>query len=66
MKEWKQEIVAMEKGRPKFCALILQYLSGESLEKVKQSDYWAKIKQQTNPAMLWDVIESTNKISTIS
>ncbi len=50
----------------KLYALILQYLSNESLEEVKHSDDWDTIEQETDPAMLWDVIESTHKINTIS
>ncbi len=66
MKEWRKEIKAMEKDRRKLYALILQYLSDESLEEVKHSDDWETIEQETDPAILWDVIESTHKINTIS
>ncbi len=66
MKEYRKEVKAMEKDRPKLYALILQYLSDESLEEVKRSDDWDTIEQETDPAMLWDVIESTHKINTIS
>jgi hypothetical protein len=38
MKEYRKEIKAMEKDRPKLYALILQYLSEESLEEVKLSE----------------------------
>jgi hypothetical protein len=66
IKEYRKEVKAMEKDRPKLYALILQYLSDESLEEVKRSDDWDTIEQETDPAMLWDVIESTHKINTIS
>jgi hypothetical protein len=66
MKEWRKEIEGMEKDHPKLYALILQYLSDESLEEVKRSDDWDTIEQETDPAMLWDIIESTHKINMIS
>jgi hypothetical protein len=66
MKEWRKEIKAMEKDRPKLYALILLYISDKSLEEVKHSDDWDPIKQETDPAMLWDIIESTHKMNTIS
>jgi hypothetical protein len=66
MKEYRKEVKELEKDRPKLYALILQYLSDESLEEVKHSDDWDTIEQETDPAMLWDVIESTHKINTIS
>ncbi len=56
----------MEKDCSKLYVLILQYLSGESLEEVKCSDDWDTIEQEMDPAMLWDVIESTHKINMIS
>jgi hypothetical protein len=66
MKEWRKEIKPMEKDHPKLYALILQYLSDKSLEEIKCSDDWDNIEQETDPAMLWDVIESTHKINKIS
>jgi hypothetical protein len=66
MKEFRKESKAMEKDCPKLYALILQYLSEESLEEIKRSDDWDTIEQETDPAMLWDIIESTHKINTIS
>ncbi len=55
----------MEKDHPKLYALILQYLSEESLEEVKRSDDWDTNEQETDTAMLWDVIESTKKINMV-
>jgi hypothetical protein len=66
MKEYRNKVKELEKDRPKLYALILQYLSDESLKEVKRSDDWDTIKQETDPAMLWDVIKSTHKINTIS
>ncbi len=66
MKEYRKKIKAMEKDRPKLYALILQYLSEESIEEVKRSDDWDTIEQETDPAMFWDVIENTHKINTVT
>jgi hypothetical protein len=35
-------------------------------DRVKCSNDWDTIKQETDPAMLWDIIESMHKINTIS
>jgi hypothetical protein len=66
MKEYRKEIKAMEKDRPKLYALILQYLSDESLEEVKREDGWDDVEEATDPEGLWTFVEKTHKVNTIS
>ena len=47
-------------------ALILQYLSDESLEAVKRQDNWDVIKRTTDAKGLWRLIQETHKVNSIS
>jgi hypothetical protein len=51
----------MECDRPKLQLLILQYLSNESVEEVKQSNVWDAIEQKNDPTMPHDVIKGPIK-----
>ncbi len=66
MKEYRKEIKAMEKDRPKLYALILQYLSEESLEEIKREDGRDDVEEATDPEGLWVYVEKTHKVNTIS
>jgi hypothetical protein len=66
MKEWRKEKVTMRCDRPKLFALMLQYLSKESLEVVKWDENWDMIDQTSDPEVLWQVIEEKHKVYTIS
>lgn len=46
----------MRNERPKLYALILQYLSDESLEEIKRSDKFEKIDEETDPLGLWQTM----------
>jgi hypothetical protein len=61
MEEYRKEIKAMEKDRPKLYALILQYLSEESLEEVKREEGWDDVEEATDPEGLWVYIKKTHK-----
>jgi hypothetical protein len=65
-KEYHKEIKAMEKDWPKLYALILQYLSEESLEEVKREDGWDEVEEDTDPEGLRIFIEKTHKVNTVS
>ena len=66
MKEYRKEIMKMRNERPKLYALILQYLSDESLEEIKRSDKFEKIDEETDPLNLWLLVEETHKVTSIS
>ena len=56
----------MKNNRLKLYALLLQYLFDESLDKVKRSDKFEKVHQDTDPEGLWHIIEETHKVNTVS
>ena len=66
MKEYRKELMRMRNERPKLYALILQYLSDESLEEIKRSDKFEAIDEETDPLGLWLLVEETHKVNTIS
>jgi hypothetical protein len=66
MKEWQKEKVIMHRDRPKLFALLLQYLSEESLEVVKRDENWDVTDQTSDPEALWQIIEENHKVYTIS
>lgn len=66
MKEYRKELMRMRNDRPKLYALILQYLSDESLEEIKRSDKYETIDDETDPLGLWLLVEETHKVNTIS
>jgi hypothetical protein len=66
MKECRKEETRIKRDIPKLFALMLQYLSDESLEAVQRQKDWDDVENQNNAEKLWKYIEETHKISTIS
>jgi hypothetical protein len=66
LKEYRKEVIKMQNERPKLYALILQYLSEESLDEIKRSDKFDKIDEETDPLALWLLVEETHKVNSIS
>jgi hypothetical protein len=62
MRHWEDMI----NDRPKLYAMIWQYLSQESKEEVKRSADYEVIKNTRDAQQLWQVIEETHKVFTIS
>ncbi len=56
----------MKKDRTKLYALIMQYLSPESLDKLKRQPGYETVKYQRDVQMLWQMIEETHKVHSIS
>jgi hypothetical protein len=56
----------MKKDRLKLYALILQYLSEESLEEVKREDGWDDFEEAMDLESLWIYAEKTHKVNMIS
>lgn len=56
----------MQNKRPKLYALILQYLSDESLDEIKRSDTFDKIDKETDLLALWLLVEATHEVNSIS
>jgi hypothetical protein len=62
MRHWEDMI----NDRPKLYAMIWQHLSQESKEEVKRSVDYEVIKNTRDAQQLWQVIEETHKVFTIS
>jgi hypothetical protein len=56
----------MRNNRPKLYALIMQYLSPESKDEIKRVQDYETMKQNRDPLMLWEAIEETHKVHSIS
>ncbi len=66
MKEYRKETLRMKNDRPKLYALILQYLSEESLDEVKRQDKFDEYDEATDPEGLWKLVEETHKVNSVS
>ena len=66
LKESRKEILKMHADRPKLYALIMQYLSEDSLDEIKWSDKFKAIEKKMDPRDLWKPVEETHKVNTIS
>ena len=66
MTEYRKELMRMQNERLKLYALILQYLSDKSLEKIKCSDKFEEIDESTDPLGLWLLVEEMHKVNSIS
>jgi hypothetical protein len=62
MRHWEDMI----NDRPKLYAMIWQYLSQESKEEVKRNADYEIIKNTRDAQGLWQIIEETHKVFTIS
>jgi hypothetical protein len=54
MKEYWKEMACIKRDKPKLYALILQYLSKESLDAMKKEAEWETIERQSDPEGLWE------------
>jgi hypothetical protein len=66
MKAYREKIREMEDDCSKLFALIIMYLSEESLDAVKREPNWDKIKDEANPEGLWQLVEKKHKVHTAS
>ncbi len=56
----------MRKDRSKLYALIMQYLSPESVDELKRQPGYETMKYQRDVQTLWQMIEETHKVHSIS
>ena len=66
VKDYRKKLIKMNADRPKLYALIMQYLSKESLDEVKWSNDFEDIKKATDPLELWKLVEESHKVNSIS
>jgi hypothetical protein len=62
MKAYRKKIREMEDDRSKLFALIVMYLSEESLDAVKREPKWDKIEDEVDPKGLWTLVEKKHKV----
>ena len=65
LKGSRKELLKMHADWPKLYAVIMQYLSEESLDEIKRSDMFEDIEKKADPQALWKLIEETHKVNTI-
>jgi hypothetical protein len=56
----------MKSDRPKLFCLIMQHLSAESKDEIRDSPNYDEWYVYTDPEKLWQTIERTNKVDCIS
>jgi hypothetical protein len=66
MKAYLKELADYRRDMPKLYALILQYLSDESLDAVQKEVGWAVVEQDANPEALWQLVEKKHKVHSAS
>ena len=66
MKTYRKMKLDREEKEPQLHALILKYLSKESLEAVQKHQDWADIEAIVDPVRLWRVVEDKHRVHTTS
>jgi hypothetical protein len=66
MKHHQKKLANMEDDRAKLFAMIMMYLSEESLDAVKKEPTWTKIEDEADAEGLWKLVEQKHKVHTAS
>ena len=66
MKQYRREVANYKRDRPKLYALIMKYLSDESLEAVQKEADWTSIEADVDPETLWQLVELKHKVHSSS
>jgi len=66
MKTFRKQKLDREEKEPQLYALILKYLSEESLEVVQKHQDWADIEANVNPVRLWNKVEDKHRVHSTS
>jgi hypothetical protein len=56
----------VDQKKPKLYAMILKYLSDESLEAVQRTNNWSEIEAEVDPECLWKAVEDKHRIQSTS
>ncbi len=62
MKQYHQDKAEIKCDKPKLYALILKYLSDESLESVQQGEGWSEIEENIDPQGLWKLVKEKHRV----
>jgi hypothetical protein len=66
MKTYRKLKLDREEKEPQLYALILKYLSEESLEAVQKHQEWANIEANVDPVRLWKIVEDKHRVHSTS
>jgi hypothetical protein len=66
MKHHQKKLASMENDHAKLFAMIMMYLSEESLDAVKKEPTWTKIEDEADAEGLWKLVEQKHKVHTAS
>jgi hypothetical protein len=66
LKEHNKVVEKMKNDRPKLFGLIMQHLSAESKDELRESADYEEWFTNTDPEKLWQTIETTHKVDCIS
>jgi hypothetical protein len=66
MKHHQKKLANMEDDHTKLFAMIMMYLSKESLDAVKKEPTWTKIEDEADAEGLWKLVEQKHKVHTAS
>ncbi len=66
MKAYQKELADYRRDMPKLYALILQYLSDESLDAIQKEVGWPVVEQDANTETLWQLVEMKHKVHSAS
>ncbi len=66
MKHHQKKLVNMQDDRAKLFAMIMMYLSKESLDAVKKEPTWTKIEDEADAEGLWKLVEQKQKVHSAS
>jgi hypothetical protein len=57
IKHYQKKLAGMEDDRAKLFAMIMLYLSEESLDAIKKEPTWTKIEDEADAEGLWKLVE---------
>jgi hypothetical protein len=66
MKTYRKLKLDIEEKETQLYALILKYLSEESLEAVQKHQDWDDIEANVDPVRLWKVVEDKHRVHSMS
>jgi hypothetical protein len=66
MKQYRREIADYKRDKPKLCALIMKYLSDESIEAVQKEAGWTAVETDTDLETLWQLVALKHKVHSSS
>ena len=66
MKQYRRDSADIMRDKPKLYALIIKYMSDESLDAIQKEAEWPAIEAEVDPEALWLLVESKHKVHSTS